>query len=176
MTPRVQSAPLTQAQPLTPPQIQFVHPPVQEAPPPQIHFIHPSAQEAPPPQIHFIHPPAQEAPPPQIHFIHPTPPSAVSQPTWPEQAPPVVSDVQIMPRLPDPADGKVYRLQVGSFSSPEAAARIVEQMRAVGFNAFQEQSPPFYRVIASDVPSAMVFYAAQRLGATLGVRQIWVRD
>ncbi|MCL2069608.1 MAG: septal ring lytic transglycosylase RlpA family protein [Treponema sp.] len=185
--PQVQQAPpqVQYVQPPTqqaqPPQVQYVQPPAQQ--PPQVHYIQPPAQQEP--QVHFIQPPAQQ--PPQVHFIQPPaqqePQVHFIQP--PAQQPPQVhiiqppaqqqTNVQVIPGLPDPDSGRTFRLQVGSFTSPDTAAIVASRVRAAGFNVIQEQSPPHYRVVATDIPAAMVESAVQRLGA-IGVTQIWVRE
>jgi len=77
--------------------------------------------------------------------------------------------------MPDPASGRIYRLQVGAFSTREAADRVARMVGAAGFNVTQEWTGAMYRVLATGVPAAMVSPAVQRLGA-IGIEQIWVRD
>jgi hypothetical protein len=50
----------------------------------------------------------------------------------------------------------------------------MQQLRAAGFNVIGEQYGSMHRVLATDIPSAMVTQAVQRLGA-IGIRQVWVR-
>ena len=82
--------------------------------------------------------------------------------------------------MPDPSSNKVYRLQVGAYSTPEAADRIARQVASLGFQvmqemAFVEKSGMVYRVLAVNVPAGMVQYAALRLAST-GIKEIWVRE
>jgi len=83
--------------------------------------------------------------------------------------------MKIVPRLPDPRNGRIYKLQVGAFASIEAAERIAQRIRVAGFNVVEEQYGQLYRVIAAGVPSAMVQSALQRLG-TLGIKEVWIRE
>jgi cell division septation protein DedD len=77
--------------------------------------------------------------------------------------------------LPDVNDGKIYRLQVGSYSAAESTAKIIQDLKACGFNVVRESDGAVHRVIVTDIPSALVYFAALRLGA-LGITQIWVRE
>jgi len=77
--------------------------------------------------------------------------------------------------LPDPYSGRIYRLQVGAFSTLEAASRQALALEAIGFSVIIERTEPMYRVLAVDVPAAMVGPAVQRLGL-IGVAMVWVRE
>ena len=77
--------------------------------------------------------------------------------------------------MPDPEDGKVYRLQVGAYGTPETASRIVQELRGSGFNAIYEQAGMFYRVLVVEMPASIAYHAVQRLGA-LGFREIWIKE
>jgi len=82
---------------------------------------------------------------------------------------------RVIPGLPDPNTGRTYRLQVGAFSVRQTADRVSWQLSSLGFNVAQEWTGAVYRVLATDVPAAMVSPAIQRLG-TIGIEQVWVRD
>jgi cell division septation protein DedD len=84
-------------------------------------------------------------------------------------------EVVIIPGLPDRNSGRIYRLQVGAWSAPDAAGRALQMLQSAGFSAVQEQNGSLYRVLAAGIPAADVYAAAQRLGA-MGFRQIWVRE
>jgi cell division protein FtsN len=86
-----------------------------------------------------------------------------------------MGEMEIIPGYPNPNNGKIYRLQVGSFSSPEAADKLARQVKDAGFNVAQELSDYYYRVLVTDVPASAVYPATQRLGA-MGIGQIWVRE
>jgi hypothetical protein len=97
-----------------------------------------------------------------------TAPAAQSAPVY------QVRPLQIIPGLPDPNGNKIYRLQVGSFSAQEAAAKTAQFVRNAGFNVVQERDGSNFRVIVPDIPAAMVHSTAQRLGA-IGIGEIWIR-
>jgi len=88
---------------------------------------------------------------------------------------PFINEVQVIPGFPDPNNGRIYRLQVGSFYSEPGAALAYQQLVAAGFNATWEYSANAYRVLAVGIPSQSVYATIYRLGA-MGFRQIWVRD
>jgi basic membrane lipoprotein Med (substrate-binding protein (PBP1-ABC) superfamily) len=87
----------------------------------------------------------------------------------------VVGELEIIPGYPNPNNGKIYRLQVGSFSSPEAAAKVAQLVKDAGFDVAQELSDYNYRVLVTGIPASAVYPAMQRLGA-IGIGQIWVRE
>jgi cell division protein FtsN len=86
-----------------------------------------------------------------------------------------VEELQVIPGLPDPNSNKIYRLQVGSFSAPDAADRTAQIIQSAGFDVAQEFNGTYYRVLVVGIPAASVYPAAQRLGA-MGIGQIWVRE
>ncbi|MDR1839171.1 MAG: SPOR domain-containing protein [Treponema sp.] len=83
--------------------------------------------------------------------------------------------VQLIPGLPDANSGKVYRLQIGAYSTPETAARAVELLLSAGFNVELELSNPVYRVVVTGINARDVQPVSVRLGS-FGFNQIWVRD
>jgi len=92
------------------------------------------------------------------------------------QMPPVKPEaLQILPGLPDRHSNKAYSLQVGSFTTLEAANRAASFIRDVGFDVKIEYSGAVYRVMAVKIASSDVYTASVRLG-TLGFAQIWVRE
>ena len=136
-------------------------------------------QAAPPPLQ--TAPPLVQAPPPPVPPAQPPPKAAPAQarPQAPQPAvrytPPPENMVRVIPALPDPADGKLYRLQVETYSSMNSAVRGMQQLRSNGYEAIIEQTGDLYRLSAVDVPSALVRPAVQRLGV-LGFREIRVRE
>ena len=86
-----------------------------------------------------------------------------------------VATPQVIPGLPDPNTGRIYRLQVGAFSTRQTADRIARLVGSLGFNVAQEWSGTMYRVLATDVPAVLVSSAIQRLGI-IGIEQVWVRE
>jgi hypothetical protein len=103
----------------------------------------------------------------------PSQPNRVQPPTTVQPVP--AKEVLVIPGIPDPTTDKVYRLQVGAFSAPEAADRTSRLVASLGFHVIQEQSGPWFRVYAIDVPAVLIQSAAQRLGL-VGISEVWVRE
>ena len=138
-------------------QPQFQQPQQQLQSPPPAQF----AQQQPQQQFQQAPPPAQFTQPPQQQ-----------QPQQQFQAPTHGSQVRVLGSPNN--DQEIYTLQVGAFSSREAAARVVQQLHGNGFEAAIERAGTAYRVSAVGIPAFMVDHAVQRLGA-LGFREIWIR-
>jgi cell division septation protein DedD len=83
--------------------------------------------------------------------------------------------LQIVPGLPDRYSGKIYKLQIGAYSSQDTANRTANILKNAGFHAEIESLGAIYRVFAARIPSADIYSASVRLGA-LGYGQIWVRE
>jgi hypothetical protein len=83
--------------------------------------------------------------------------------------------IEVIPRFPDPYSYKIYRLQVGAFSSPEMAMRTIQLMQSAGFYVTQEMYGPLYRVLIVGIPAADVYAVVQRL-ESLGIRQVWIKE
>ena len=83
--------------------------------------------------------------------------------------------MEIIPGLPDPESCKYYCLQVGAYSSRQSAAKMTEQIEALGFNVATEEVNNMFRVMAMNIPAAMVSHAARKLGFA-GIKQIWIRE
>jgi cell division septation protein DedD len=110
--------------------------------------------------------PRQQAP---VYDI-PTRPSYQPTPTY------QVRPIQIIPGLPNPNSNRMYSLQIGSFSTPEAAARTAQFVRDAGFHVIYERDGYInYRVVVPNVQAQMVHSTIQRLGA-LGIGEVWVRQ
>jgi hypothetical protein len=88
---------------------------------------------------------------------------------------PPVNNVRIIPGLPDPHSGKVYRLFVGTYQGVDNAFRVYQQLQAAGFEVAQEQAGDMCRLFAAGIPASRVYYAAQRLGA-IGFEQVWILE
>jgi len=107
----------------------------------------------------------------------PTQPPAQANPASAANSTPQVQpmDLNIIPRLPDPNNGKVYYLQIGAFSTIESAMDVSQRVINAGFDAFLEFNGFAYRVLVKDIPSSLVYSAAQKLN-TIGIREIWLRE
>jgi len=112
-------------------------------------------------------------PPPTRVYIQQTPPPA--SPVQPAAVQPVNPGIRIIPNLPDPNSGKVYRVQVGAFSQAALAQVCFERLRAAGLNPAYEQNGNLYRVVLSGIRAADVLYTAQRLKAA-GFTEAWLRE
>ena len=119
--------------------------------------------------VHVQHAAPPPAPPPSapvVLHVHPQ----VTQ-----HVPYFVAMPRVIPGLPDPNTGKIYRLQIGSFSTQLTADRVSRLVGSLGFNVAQEWTGAMHRVLATDVPAALVSSAVQRLGL-IGIEQVWVRE
>ena len=83
--------------------------------------------------------------------------------------------IQVLPRLPDPGSGRIYRLQVGAFSNEINARDAVFRLRELGFDPAYELYGGYCRVIITGVRSGDVTAVIQRLGAA-GFEQIFIRE
>jgi cell division protein FtsN len=92
----------------------------------------------------------------------------------PPAPPPSATTVRVIPGYPDPASGKIYNLQVGSYSTADAANKAERLIKSHGFNVTQELAKPYYRILVTNVPAASVYATVQRLGA-IGVEEVIVR-
>ncbi|MCL2008712.1 MAG: SPOR domain-containing protein [Treponema sp.] len=164
---QVQPTPVEVQQSAPRPPVQVQSPPVNvQVQPAQVEIIQaqPSAPvqvQPPPAQVQVQQPPRAET-----EFL---PPQAAEPPL------PVEIQVTITPGLPDPDNGRLYMLQVGSYTSLNAAENVAGMLISVGFRVVLEQAGINYRVLVMDIPSELVYAAAQRLGS-LGITNIWVRE
>jgi rare lipoprotein A (peptidoglycan hydrolase) len=138
----------------TPPAPQTTRIIIPSAPPPH-------TPPSPPPQP----PPRQMPVPPQVPRQMPVQP--------PVQA--VNPVIKIIPQLPDPNSGKVYRIQVAAYAHAALAQVCFDRLKAAGFNPAYEQNGSLYRVVLSGIKAADVSYVAQRLSA-VGFFEAWIRE
>lgn len=126
-------------------------------------------------EIRIYTPSPQPSPPP--YNGSPAPPLSLVPLQAQEIQPELFYDPypQLIPGLPDPGNGKIYRLQVGAFSKTEAATNLAYEVQALGYDVVLEQYNQVFRVLVVGIPSAYVFSVAQRLGEN-GIAQIWVRE
>jgi antitoxin component of RelBE/YafQ-DinJ toxin-antitoxin module len=126
--------------------------------------------------VHF-----QTAPVESTHSIQPVPVKAaiipVSAPVSarPNPAPVPPEEIMIVPGLPDETNGKIYRLQVGSYSDQGASSKAAELIKSAGFDVQLEYTGRSYRVLAVSISSNYVYSAITRLGS-LGFDTIWIRE
>ena len=94
-------------------------------------------------------------------------PNVVSEPPRPV--------VRVLPGMPDPNSGRIYRLRVGSWPNLNNAFAAFLQLREANFSTVHEYSLGVYNVYASGIPSFEVYYAVQQLG-DMGFMEIFVRE
>ncbi|MCL2557815.1 MAG: hypothetical protein FWE09_04995 [Treponema sp.] len=111
------------------------------------------------------------APPPsgQAASLQVAPPAAAPPPALP-----LIESVVIIPGLPDPHGGGIYRIQVGAYSGAGSAEVSVSLVEAAGFRASRELSDGFIRVFVEGIPAAAVQTTVLRLAA-MGFSHLWIR-
>ena len=83
--------------------------------------------------------------------------------------------IRVIPGLPDPTSGRIYRLQVGAWSDTDNASVAFRQLQGAGFNTIQEYSKDVYKVSAFGIPAADVSFVVQQLGS-MGFREIYISE
>jgi cell division protein FtsN len=104
----------------------------------------------------------------------PVPPTALPT-ALPTAPPPAAAGIKVIPKLPDPNSGKVYRVQVGAFSRAALAQVCFDRLKSAGFTPAFEQNGSLYRVVISGIRAADISYTAQRLKA-IGFTEAWIRE
>ncbi|GHV74765.1 hypothetical protein AGMMS49940_20670 [Spirochaetia bacterium] len=128
--------------------------------------VEPPKEPDPPPP-----PPPKEPDPP------PPPPKEPDPPPPPPPAPkPVLTKppAQIIPRMPDPGNTTIFRVQAGSYLLPLHAKEAFERLVAAGFHPYYERFGEHIRVVLPGVPAQYLPWLAQRLG-NLDVKEAWIR-
>jgi len=123
--------------------------------PPTTRLIIPSAPPPPPRTVSVPPPPRTMPVPPPVQAVNPV--------------------IKIIPKLPDPNSGKVYRIQIAAFSHVALAQVCFDRLKAAGFSPAYEQNGSLYRVVLSGIKAADVSFAAQRLSAA-GFTEAWIRE
>ena len=91
----------------------------------------------------------------------------------PGQLPP--SPVRVTPGIPDPRNGKTYRLQVGTWGNADSALGVFRRLTDANLNAIYEFVNGSYAVYAGNVPSPEVNSVVGALGR-MGFMDIHVRE
>jgi len=124
--------------------------------------------QTPAKRVYLQTPPSRPVP---VYPPSPPPAAATSRP-----APQAASEViKIIPKLPDPNSGKVYRVQVGAYSNVALARACFERLKAAGFSPAYEQNGSLYRVVLSGIRAADMSYTARCLNAA-GFTEAWLRE
>jgi len=126
--------------------------------------------------------PAPPTPPPRQITVTPPPPAPSAPSAPPPRQMPVPPPVQvinpvikIIPKLPDPNSGKVYRIQVAAFSHIALAQVCFDRLKAAGLSPAYEQNGSIFRVVLSGIKAGDVSNIAQRLSAA-GFTEAWIRE
>jgi hypothetical protein len=75
----------------------------------------------------------------------------------------------------DPASGKRYRLQVGSYRRTEYATEAFERLKSVNLAPAYEKQGDLYRVVIAEVPAAEVAAVAGKI-ARAGFPEVLARE
>lgn len=125
---------------------------------------------------------AQAAPPAPLQMPAAIPATATPVPTaaapvavQPAVVAPAKKSADLIPKAPDGANGKRYRLQVGSYKLAQNAAEAFDRLISAGFAPSYERSGDLYRIVLVAVPAAEVVRYAERLGSA-GFSQALVRE
>jgi rare lipoprotein A len=117
--------------------------------------------------------PAEPAPAVSAQAVPAAPAAPVFRPA-PKGEPVSLPPAVILPGIPPAGDGKLYRIQVGSYKVPRNAADAFEKLKKAGLNPAYERNGEFYRVVVSKVRSDEVQAIAGKLG-TAGFREALIR-
>ncbi|MDR2479313.1 MAG: SPOR domain-containing protein [Treponema sp.] len=82
---------------------------------------------------------------------------------------------KIVPKMPDPRNGRTYRVQVGAFASTAFAQDYFDRLKAAGYRPAFERNGNLYRVVVTGIKAADMEQTARRLGAA-GFREAWIRE
>ena len=111
----------------------------------------------------------------------PAPPAPVPAAVVPPVPAPVIVNVptggpfaNIIPQLPDPYSGGIFRVQVGAFHNSVFAQGAYDRLIAAGFSPAYERNGELYRVVIPGVRASEMAQVAQRLGAA-GFAEAWIR-
>jgi rare lipoprotein A len=99
----------------------------------------------------------------------------VPQSAAPVAAPIVLGPAKVLPNPVDPASGKRYRLQVGSYKLTKYAADAFERLKRAGLSPAYERSGDNYRVVVPEVGAADIERIAAVIGAA-GFKEILARE
>jgi hypothetical protein len=81
----------------------------------------------------------------------------------------------VLPALPDPLNGRVYQLQIGTFTLAKNAQDAYNRVSDTGYKPVYERNDEGYRVLIPGIHSMDVFEAARVLGSA-GFTEIVIRE
>jgi cell division septation protein DedD len=82
--------------------------------------------------------------------------------------------VKVIPKMPDPRGGGVFRVQVGSFSNTALAQECFDRLTSNGLKPSFERFGKMHRVVLSGIKAGDMVQVVQRLGDA-GVAEAWLR-
>lgn len=138
---------------------------------PPVAPIQPPPQAAPP--VAPVAPPPVAAPP-QPQPQQPLSPPQPSEPS-PPSAPVDVGTALIMPYMPNPDNGKIYRVQVGAFKNTWNAKEAFDHLTLVGFKPAFERYGDWIRVVISGIRAADMPAVARLIGK-VGFKEALIRE
>jgi rare lipoprotein A len=160
--PPPEPAPVAEAPPPAPPPSEPASAPVYTPPAPAYPVY------TPPPRAPVYTPPAAPANP--YYYPENRPQPQEPAPNW-YTAP----AARIIPRAPDPASFKVYRVQVGAFKAARNAKDVFDRLVTAGFSPAFESYGDLFRVVISGIRAQDIQTIAQRLG-NAGFTEAWIRE
>jgi hypothetical protein len=139
-------------------------PPVYLEPVPQYVPVQPAPTyyyvPQPQPQIQVL----PQAQPQYTYAVVPSPSRRVGSPP-----------ANIIPRIPDPRSGKLYRVQIGAYLYPSHAQQVIQRLQEVGLRPGYENYQDHYRVVIPRVRAVDVPALARELGAA-GFTEALIRE
>ena len=88
---------------------------------------------------------------------------------------PWAASVRFKPAIPEAANGKHYRVQVGAYKQPEYAIEAFEKLKKAGFNPVYERFGDYYRVYIGGLKHEELKTISDRLG-NAGFREVLLRE
>ncbi|MDR2376218.1 MAG: SPOR domain-containing protein [Treponema sp.] len=161
--------------PIQGPQAPVQQPPVGQRPPAQA----PQSPASPAPQTPAPQP-GSRLPPQQGQPVQPqqsVQPQQPVRPPEPSPLPPMVDrgTAVIRPYMPSADNGKIYRVQVGSYKNTWHAREAFDRLTTVGFSPSYEGYGDYIRVVISGVPAADIPSVARLLGR-VGFTEALIRE
>ena len=128
--------------------------------------------------------PVPQAPAPQPAAAQPAPVQPVAQaipqeivPQAPQTAMQVVPGraANIIGGIPDPGNGKIYRLQIGAYRIPRNAVEVFERLQNAGLTPNYERANDLYRVVLVGLRSDEIQSIAEKIWAA-GFSEAIIRE
>jgi rare lipoprotein A (peptidoglycan hydrolase) len=161
-------SPMSPVPPLPP--MASVPAPVQPATDPgPIVIVHTPAPMSLPPQMERAQPERLE---PMIAPINQQPVAAMLPPV--QDTLPEISAARLTPPM-DPQPGRMYKLQIGSYSQAQNAVAAYTRLKAAGLSPSYERAGDMYRVVLAGVRGTDVRSATEKLG-TAGFGEAIIRE